>query len=57
MIIKCQECEEEISSEATTCPKCGKQLKETQTAGGIVAAVILGLIGFVIFCFFLGLTV
>lgn len=42
-MIKCSECRAEISSEATTCPQCGKP--NVQTAGaalqGILGVVVL----------------
>ena len=42
----CPDCNNEVSYSALTCPKCGRKLRSEQTAGGLLAAII---IGFVIF--------
>lgn len=44
-MIPCPDCDHPVSPKAKSCPKCGRVLKEEQSAGGILAAVILGLIG------------
>jgi hypothetical protein len=49
-LIKCKECGNQISSDATACPNCGKPVKKTSaTASGclvvIVVVVVLGMIG------------
>jgi RNA polymerase subunit RPABC4/transcription elongation factor Spt4 len=41
----CPACKNQVSSEAEACPKCGHKLKEKQTATGILAAIVIGLIG------------
>ena len=45
----CPCCKNEVSIDALICPKCGKKLKEEQSAVGLMAAIIIGLIigGFV----------
>ncbi len=40
----CPACTNPVSTDATTCPKCGHKLREEQTAGGILGAIIIGLI-------------
>lgn len=41
----CPTCKKDVSSDAEVCPHCGQRLKKApQTIGGILAAVILGLI-------------
>ncbi|MFH1020897.1 MAG: hypothetical protein V1782_09870 [Pseudomonadota bacterium] len=40
-LVKCKECDEEISSKATKCPKCGIEIKKTSTFTWIVCAILL----------------
>lgn len=44
-LIQCPDCSEAVSEEATSCPKCGRVIKKEQSATGILAAIIIGLIG------------
>jgi hypothetical protein len=49
-IVKCKECGNEISTKATSCPKCGARVKRTSgcakfALGFIVLCVIVGIIG------------
>ena len=45
-IKNCPTCNKPVSSDAESCPHCGHRLKaKEQSAVGILAAVILGLIG------------
>ena len=44
-IIKCKECGSEMSSSASRCPKCGKT---RTTLVGILAAVIIGVVLFIV---------
>jgi predicted amidophosphoribosyltransferase len=48
-LINCRACGREISSNATSCPHCGEprpeaQPKPKQTATGLLAAIIIGLL-------------
>lgn len=43
-LIKCPDCGQQVSSEAKSCPKCGRAIKKEQSATGILAAIIIGLI-------------
>lgn len=45
-LIACPVCNNDISTDAALCPHCGHTLKEPQTAVGLVAAIILGLVIF-----------
>jgi uncharacterized paraquat-inducible protein A len=57
-LIKCPECDSEVSSEAAACPKCGHPLK-AKPAGGIntqdpvhvvgIIVVVIIIIGIVVF--------
>ena len=40
----CPDCGHEVSISATSCPHCGRKLKDEQTAIGILAAIIIALI-------------
>jgi hypothetical protein len=41
-LIKCKECGNQISSDATACPSCGKPVKKTSaTASGCLAVIIV----------------
>ncbi len=52
-LVKCPECEADVSSEAAACPKCGRPMKATPAGGinprdpvhvlGIIIAVLVGL--------------
>ncbi len=43
-LVSCPDCQKEISRKAELCPNCGLRLRSRQTAAGILAAVVLGLI-------------
>lgn len=43
-LIACPDCKKQVSSEAEKCPHCGRTVKEKQTATGLVAAIIIGLV-------------
>jgi hypothetical protein len=40
----CPDCQNPVSPTATSCPNCGRKLKTQQTATGVVAAIIIGLV-------------
>jgi ferric-dicitrate binding protein FerR (iron transport regulator) len=42
----CPACKREVSKQATSCPHCGHVLKKTQSATGILAAIIIALLIF-----------
>ena len=44
-LISCPDCKAKVSYQAEKCPSCGRVIKQRQTAGGLLAAVILGLLG------------
>jgi hypothetical protein len=44
-LIKCKECGGEMSSSASKCPKCGKS---RNTVAGIVVAIIIGIVAFIV---------
>lgn len=44
-LILCPDCQRSISRNAKSCPSCGRVMKkEGQSAGGVLAAIIIGLI-------------
>lgn len=43
-LINCPECKKEVSSEAEKCPHCGHSIAPKQSATGVLAAIIIGLI-------------
>lgn len=43
-LIKCPDCSKDVSSEAEKCPHCGRSIKKNQSATGVLAAIIIGLI-------------
>lgn len=44
-MIACKECGSEVSSKATTCPKCGVTLRKKTSGCAMVAAGLLALVG------------
>lgn len=50
----CPSCRTELSDTAETCPKCGHVIKKPQTAGGILAAIVIGILGFVLLMALIG---
>lgn len=50
----CPSCQTELSDTAETCPKCGHVIKKPQTAGGILAAIVIGILGFVLLMALIG---
>ena len=55
-LIKCSECEKEMSSNALTCPHCGApnkdaQKKETQKKSNEVTSIVFSVIGLCIILF------
>lgn len=49
-LVPCPDCGTEVSPKAEKCPKCGRVIKKSQSAIGILAAIIIGLIiGYFIF--------
>ena len=48
-LILCPECATRVSRTAETCPKCGHRLRgRANTPGGILGAIVLGLVIFVL---------
>jgi len=43
-LIPCPDCMHEVSRQAAACPHCGRKLKKEQTAIGLLAAIIIGLL-------------
>ena len=43
MLSRCPACKREVSIEATACPHCGHLLKKSQSATGVLAAIVIGL--------------
>ncbi len=43
-LINCRECNEQISDQAISCPKCGAQLPKTKTQNFLVKIVLIGVI-------------
>lgn len=49
-LIKCSECDKEISENAKTCPHCGaKHETEEQKQTRIIAGVVIGIISILLF--------
>jgi RNA polymerase subunit RPABC4/transcription elongation factor Spt4 len=48
-LIKCKECGGAMSSSASKCPKCGKS---RSTVTGIVIAIIIGIVAFIVLRWF-----
>jgi hypothetical protein len=46
MLSRCPACKREVSIQAPACPHCGHILKESQSATGLLAAIIIGLLIF-----------
>jgi len=42
-LFSCPDCGNTISSQAETCPSCGRRFKHVQTPGGILGAILLAL--------------
>jgi hypothetical protein len=45
-LARCPACKKEVSVEAAGCPHCGHVLKRTQSATGVLAAVVIGFLLF-----------
>jgi RNA polymerase subunit RPABC4/transcription elongation factor Spt4 len=43
-LMKCPDCSRDVSSDAEKCPHCGRVIKEKQTAAGMAAAIVIGLV-------------
>jgi hypothetical protein len=43
-LIVCPDCDKQVSRNAESCPNCGRPINRRQTAGGLLSAVIIGLI-------------
>lgn len=44
-LIKCKECESEVSSKAETCPKCGARVASTAMGcGTLIGGIVLGVV-------------
>ncbi len=43
-LIACPDCSHQVSRKAEACPQCGRGIRPRQTAGGVLAAIIIGLI-------------
>jgi uncharacterized protein (DUF983 family) len=43
-MIRCKECNAEISDKAVACPKCGAELKKGKTRGALKSVVVVGVI-------------
>lgn len=43
-LIECPECKQPVSSEAEKCPHCGRAIAQKQSAAGVLAAIIIGLV-------------
>jgi uncharacterized paraquat-inducible protein A len=44
----CPDCNKEISKKAESCPHCGTILKKRQSATGIAAAIVIGIVLYLI---------
>lgn len=42
-LITCPDCKEKVSDQAEKCPKCGRSINKSQSAVGVLAAIIIGL--------------
>jgi len=47
-LIKCKECEGDVSTSAQVCPKCGAPVKRVRW-GNVVAALLLVVVGLFVF--------
>ena len=45
-LTNCPDCNKEVSKKAESCPHCGTILKKHQSATGIAAAIVIGIILF-----------
>jgi RNA polymerase subunit RPABC4/transcription elongation factor Spt4 len=43
-LVECPECKKQVSSEAEKCPHCGRTIAQKQSATGVLAAIIIGLV-------------
>ena len=43
-MIRCKECNAEISDQAAACPKCGAELRKGKTRGALKTVVVVGVI-------------
>ncbi len=43
-LIDCPDCKKQVSAEAEKCPHCGRTIKQKQSATGVMAAIIIGLV-------------
>ncbi len=43
-LMACPDCDKQVSRNAESCPNCGQPIKRRQTAGGLLSAIIIGLI-------------
>lgn len=43
-LIACPDCGKQVSRRADACPGCGRRMRSRQTAGGLLAAIVIGLI-------------
>jgi RNA polymerase subunit RPABC4/transcription elongation factor Spt4 len=43
-LINCPDCKKQVSSEAEKCPHCGRSIAAKQSATGVMAAIIIGLV-------------
>ena len=43
-LINCPECKQPVSEKAEKCPRCGYTITRKQSAAGIAAAIIIGLV-------------
>jgi hypothetical protein len=43
-LIPCPDCGKQVSRIAESCPDCGRPIKRRQTAVGLLASIIIGLI-------------
>ena len=43
-LINCKECNEKISDQAATCPRCGIELPKTKTRNSLTTILLIGII-------------
>lgn len=43
-LIPCPDCNTQVSTDADKCPKCGRPIKTKQSAVGVMAAIVIGLV-------------